>query len=871
MFSKSNDTKDGKSRRFVPGLTPRSIIACVLGMLLAGIYTQLTVILLSESWFIAEAALPVPAMIVLIFMVLVVGVLAATFKFRLLTRAEMVCVAFAMMMAVPMMTQGFWHRFLGITSAPLRNSSFDFIDAYNDNLWPHGPNLVGADFKAASETASRGEPGAGIILDGSVEWQEIEYEENRKAWLPVASNTADEQQSSISFSIPIDRSRRNSAEPGNPHLVTVLARTDGVERDSEVFCRVYSDGGTVPSTLFTERTANKKTYLHKTGFVRIGAYGKELSSSCNSNIIVQFGLSGRGSVAFADPKVMSVAALEGAFRGRQVIGESEWLAMTPENRPAGAIVKPDNMFSLAGLSYILKGYIPLREWARPALVWASYILLLCGAFFAVNVIMRRKWADGERYPMPNSKIPMGIIGAQDEDPTAPFPSVWRNRYLWAGFIFALAIAGFKGWHAFNPRIPDITVDFFLGDYVTNPSWGGMFDVDMVLSLFIVSIAVFFELNVLISVVLGYWVCRFIFPLGYLTDIKVIPGFPWRDEQTIGAYIGYFLIVLIFSRRHIWAVIKAAWRGTPREEGEVLSSRMAVALLVLCHIGVLIWAKVTGATSGSMLLMFAFLVMVGFIAAKIRAECGSPFGYFTPYNSMLFVSLCGGMTIFGAEGMLVALILSGFLTVTVFYLIPGMQFEMVQIGKRMRLRPRDIAGTCLLGILGGLFIGGWVFLSNAYSLGGDNVRFQWGFNGLNWFFNSYRATLNGTTAQWLREGAGAASSGGSDWGSGMMLYGGIVTVILATLRQFFSGFWFHPIGFLLGSTHLNDGANWGSLLVAWAIRYTVLKVGGAPAVTKKLQPFFLGSFAGCVVSIFIFTVINTISVSSGSSHFYYGIP
>ena len=106
---------------------------------------------------------------------------------------------------------------------------------------------------------------------------------------------------------------------------------------------------------------------------------------------------------------------------------------------------------------------------------------------------------------------------------------------------------------------------------------------------------------------------------------------------------------------------------------------------------------------------------------------------------------------------------------------------------------------------------------------------------------------------------------------MMVYGGVVTMALALFRQFFSGFWFHPIGFLLGATHLNDGANWGSLLFAWAIRFTVLKVGGATAVTGKLQPFFLGAFMGCVANIALFTVINAIAVSSGSSHFYYGIP
>lgn len=857
-----------KTSHPVRGLTLRAVAASLLGMLLAGIYTQVSAVLLAESYLIAEAALPVPAMIVLVFLVLVAGAFAAAFKFRLLTRPELVCVAFAMMMAVPMMTQGFWHRFLGITAAPLRTASFDYLDAYHDNLWPHGPNLVAGALDAA-DAPTRG--GVRLSTQGGVVWEEIEWESGRVARLPVIENATDADSGALAFEIPVDRSRGGAPEPGNPHLVTVLTRAEGLERDSEIFCRVYADGSPVPSTLFTDRSPSKKTYLHQTGFVRIGAYGKVLAANASSNLVVQFGLAGRGRVAFADPKVMSVAALEGAFRGREAMTESEYNALPPAERPAGVAVRPDRMLSLRGLAYRLGGYIPLREWARPALVWSAYLFLLCGAFFAVNAIMRRKWADGDRYPMPNAKIPLGIIGAEDDDASAPFASVWRNRFLWAGFVFAMIVGGLKGWHAFNPRVPDPSVVIKLGDYVADPAWGGMFDASLVLSLFIISIAVFFELNVLLSIVVGYWACRLVYPAGYLADFKVNAGFPWRDEQTIGAYIGYALIVLVLSRRHFAEVLKGAWKGLPRAEGEVLSSRAAVALLAFCHVGVMAWARLAGAGSGSMLLMFAFLVMVGFVAAKIRAECGTPFGYFTPYNSMLFVTLCGGMAVFGTGGQLVSLILSGFLTVTVFYLIPGMQFEMVQIGKRMRLRPWDVAGTCLLGLFGGLFIGGWVFLSNAYSIGGDNVRFQWAFNGLNWFMNSYRAELNETTAAWLRGGGAEPAGGASAWGVGMMVYGGVATMALAILRQFFSGFWFHPVGFLLGATNLNEGANWGSLLVAWAIRYAVLKVGGATAVTKKLQPFFLGAFMGCVASIAMFTVVNAIAVSNGSTNFYSGIP
>ena len=866
--SRKNQSVNAPRSTRVPGLTPRAIVATVLSMLLAGIYTQITSVLLAESYLISESAIPIPAIVVLLGFVLFTGVFAAVFKFRLLTRAELVCVAFATMMAVPMMTQGFWLRFLGITSAPLRNASFDYIDAFSDNLWPHGPNLLDDALDAADAPTRRG---VATSTEGHVAWEAIEWESDRVARLPVIDNAADADSGAIIFNIPVDRSRGGAPETGNPHLVTILARAEGLERDSEIFCRVQADGNPVENTLFTDRSPSKKTYLHQTGFVRIGAYGKVLAPSCASNLVVRFGLSGRGRVAFADPKIMSVAALEGAFRGRQSMAASEYYALPPAERPAGVAIRPDRMFSLRGLTYRLGGYIPLREWIRPALVWSAYLFLLCGAFFAVNAIMRRKWADGDRYPMPNAKIPLGIIGAEDEDASSPFGAVWRNRFFWAGLVFAFILGGLKGWNAFNPRIPDPSVVINLGEYITDPSWGGMFSVSLELSLFIVAIAVFFELNVLLSIVAGYWVCRLVYPVGYLTDIKVNPGFPWPDEQIIGAYFGYVIIVLILSRRHLAEVVKAAWKGLPRADGEVLSSRAAVALLVFCHVGVMAWARMAGASSGSMLLMFAFLVMVGFVAAKFRAECGSPFGYFTPYNSMRFVALCGGMTVIGTGGMLVSLILAGFLTVTVFYLIPGMQFEMVQIGKRMRLRPRDVAGTCQLGLIGGLFVGGWVFLSSAYSVGGDNVRFQWAFNGLNWFMDKYRAELNETTAAWLRGGGAEPAGGVSPWGVGMMVYGGVVTMALALLRQFFSGFWFHPIGFMLGATHLNDGANWGSLLVAWAIRFTVLKVGGATAVTGKLQPFFLGAFVGCVASIAMFTVINAFAMANGSSHFYYGIP
>jgi hypothetical protein len=199
----------------------------------------------------------------------------------------------------------------------------------------------------------------------------------------------------------------------------------------------------------------------------------------------------------------------------------------------------------------------------------------------------------------------------------------------------------------------------------------------------------------------------------------------------------------------------------------------------------------------------------------------------------------------------------------------MQFEFIETGRRMKINPRHIALTCLIGVLGGLLVGGWAFLSHGYADGSDNIRGSLLYSGFGWFANSFRGPLASATNDWLNTGSSPLAS--SPWEARSMMLGGGVTAVLTVLRHYVSGFWFHPVGFMIGFTFQNDGANWGTLLVAWAIRYTVLKVGGARAVRTKLQPFFIGAFVGCVLAVGIFTAINGHSVAQGSPNFYNSIP
>ena len=860
MFGKSRG-KDG----YAPGITPRSIAAMVFCILMASAYTNYSCTFLAEHYQIVEAAIPFPAILAILFASLFTGLMALLTKRRLLTRPEFVCVAFATMISAPMMAEGFWQRFFGIITAPPHAQSFDYIDVYDDSLWPHGRNLLDGAFEDDYEGAVSAGRKEGAATN--VTWSVVEYEEGESARCPTIANESAADETWLAYSFPVEPDDSSSAVPSHPHLFSVLGYIDDAEAESEVFCRAYADDNPVPETLLVSNLKPKRTLVHRKGFVRMGVYGVIPSRVCVSNLVVQIGYRGRGRVTFADPKLFSVYAVESCYRGRKMIDEKDWLSLPEAERPAGAVVRPSNLWSLRGLAFFVRGYIPLRDWARPAAIWSAFVLLLLGALFCVNVIMRRKWAESERYPMPNARIPLAIVGADDGE-ESPWASMWKNRFVWAGLLFGLAFGLLKGWHCYNPRVPDLTVDIPLGDYIKNPVFGAMFHVGFRFLLVICCIAVFFELNVLLSMVVGFWICRLIYFVGHVTGIDVNSGFPWRDQTAVGAYLGYFLVVLALSGRYLLGVLKDALHNRGRESGEVLSPRAAVVGLLLAHVGAAAWAAATNSPPLAVLTFFAFLAALGFVSAKFRAECGSPYGYFTPHSCLSFVMVVGGIPVFGEKGVFIALLLSGCFTVTTFYLIPGMQFELIETGHRLKINPRHIAITCLIGVLGGLFIGGWGFLTHGYADGGDNIRGAWLYNSWAWFTNSFRNPLAQATNAWL-DGSEAAAA--SPWNARMMVFGGAAMAVLALLRQFFSGFWFHPIGFLLGWTNINNGAPWGTLLVAWAIRYAVLKIGGAKAVRSKLLPFFAGAFVGCLLSIAVFTAVNTRADLSGNPNFGIFIP
>ncbi|NQU43336.1 hypothetical protein HQ520_08620 [bacterium] len=834
----------------VPGFTLRSVTIGVFLMLVTATFVMFAEIVGSPASTttdlvlpsLAGTALPLPAMMILVpFLLLVAGVFAAM-RFRLLTKAEMVCVLFMMLLSAPIMSAGFWRLMLTATATIPRTGDFEKLDAFSDNLWPHGPNLL-------EEALVNAE---GTRISGNVSWQELKSDSGEMLEAPVVQNRDPREVSSLRIRVPLRENGSPWLKQAEPHMLNVLARAQDMGPTAKYFIRIYYDNSQVfADEPVTANSLASRNYLHPQGFVRIGTYGLQIPTTVRDYVDLEFGLSGVGRVEFLDPQLMNVSTLESAYRGRRVVTQAVYDSL-PEAERFGLVVKPGNMLSLEGLKYLLKGYIPVRDWAGPVGIWAAFIVLLLTATFATASIMRRQWIQSERYPLPMAQIPNLILGVDSPGDSPSLPPVWRNRAMWIGFGVALFWVLMKGWSSFNPDVPNMNLSVALKPYFNDPSWGKMWEVTFSVSAIFLALALFMELNVLMSLVVGFFIYRAQFWFGEANGLAVDTTYPYREHQQMFAYIMYALLILIFTRKYLWRVAIHAIKGdTPA--GEAISYRAAFLALIGSFAAICFWALWAGLPTIPILVLFLILVSIGFVAAKLRAECGAPYAYYYPMTAMVIVPLLGGMAFFQPKGVVFLVLVSLLIVQRLFFLVPGLQIEFIEFGHRLRIKSSHIVLACLLGVLGGIFIGGWAYLSNCHSVGAENFESKDMTYDIRNKFPEYNKALSRATREYVT-GEGEAEAGGGN----RQIYAGVYaaggTLITAVLRQMFAGFWFHPAGFIFGPTDFL-GSVWGSLLAAWFIRMLVLRMGGAVTVRNRLLPFAVGVFLGGILGQIIFALIN----------------
>jgi hypothetical protein len=798
-----------------------------------------------------------------------------------LVPAELVVIYTALVLAAPLMTQGLWGRLCGLLAAVPHNQDFKSYESLPPMLWPHGRNVV------PNSRFTKGMEGFEHTGGGRLSWKLVDRQAKGRWNTPVLSNDGQEDaRSSLACSLDrYDRTGRELLVPGERFLVSALVRTEGFQKGSFYFVEMAADSGP-PRSLLLSSTETHPTFANPDGFRRIGVSPVLIPTELREKLTVRIGLSGPGTLELQDVQFLNVEAIEGLYAGRRMIRESR-LADLPANQRDFTVVRPDNLFTLRGLKYLVTGYIPLGQWVMPAAAWTLLIVALFMGLIGLNTLMRKQWADHERFSFPMTILPRNLFAEADDGHGGKSYPIWRNRIMWIGFAVTLPLVLLKGLKFYNPAVPALVVKFgSFSDYVTSPvlkaylenvGFGG--NIGLGISFCVLAIALLVETDILFTLWASFFLFQFWNMFGKLFNWSRFPGYPWSFQQSMGAFIAYAGVALLVARRHLREVfVRIIGRSIPDEPlpaAENTTTYRVALLMIVAAIGILAawgaWTRMGVATS---LLFFGYLLIIGFAASKIRAECGAPFAYLTPYFGMQFVAAVGGFAVFGSTGMLVATIVSGFATTSCFLLTGPVQVEMMELGRQFDVRLRDVHAGLWLGLLGGLFLGGFVVLCWAYGFGANSLNYYWPYE-QNWFFTSFRigevnadrAFANGTLFTTAETRPLDVVHNLDAKGLGI---GALITVILAVLRSKFMWFPFHPIGYVLAATFFMKGL-WPLALLAWLVRMIVFRIGGAQVIRKGLVPFCVGMFLASIASVVFFSIVSVVLQGRGIMNTYNGLP
>jgi hypothetical protein len=844
-------------------LTFRSLVVCLVSLVLMAVWIEYEELYNTYGGPLAENSPPNAAVGVILVVLCLSALLYAIRRPLRLTTPELVVVYSSLVLAAPLMTQGLWHRLIGLVSAIPHYADFKSYESLPPMLWPHGPNLV---------PDGCFEQGLGAWSSEGVEigWEKLDWQD-RKWRVPTLSSinkTGGDMR--LIYKVPAA-----SVVPGEKFLFTCLVKATGFVGESTYSVLLQADdAGPVQILAGTDTT--RPSFSLPSGFQRVGASPVVIPSGLTNRLSLMIVMRGEGSLAVHDVQFFNVEAVEGLYSGRHVVSEKTLASLGPHERDFTQI-RPEHLVSPAGLRYILTGGIPWRQWAQPMLVWGWLVGALFIGFLGFNILMRKQWVEFERFTFPLTILPKQLLHQENGRFT-----ILRSRVMWAGVAVVFPLVIWKGLCFYYPMLPAISLgQGSLSDYVSNPvvkaflsevTLGSMVPG---ISFCILAVALLIETDVLLSLWLTFIVFQLWRAFGQAFNFTRYPGYPWEHQQTMGGFIAFALLALFVARHHLGRVCGLVLgRGNASERREAWAYRGAILLVTASLMAIAGWSIWTHMGLAAGLIFFSYMLVCGFAASKIRAEMGAPWPYLTPYYGMQFVAAMGGFAVFSSTGMLVATIAAGFMCTVCFLMMAPVQIEMMELGRHFQVRPRDIGSGLTLGLVGGLVIGGFVVLCWAYGFGVNNLKTTSPYE-QNWYFSQFRTgMLNADRA--MEAGTAALNPDVQPLNiihnpdaKGLAIGAG-VTLALAGLRSVFTWFPLHPLGYVLAATFFMKGM-WLYMFLAWCIRMLMLRLGGARTIRDGLMPFCVGMFLAAVVSIVVFDGVGILLRLKGVVEVYSGIP
>jgi len=524
-----------------------------------------------------------------------------------------------------------------------------------------------------------------------------------------------------------------------------------------------------------------------------------------------------------------------------MLGESTWFA-TKENRwqdlfgrylPNWLVVKDESALSGfygGGATLYLRSHI--LPWLTPVAVWTGFAIVLFVTMLAINVLLRKQWTERERLSYPIAQIPIEI--------TDPRLIIWRSRLFWVAFGAALAIDTLNGFAFLFPALPSLPTHARWFNFSSWPlSATGGFTVAFY--PFAIGLGYLLPVDLLFSSWFFYWFWKGQYLLTAVLGYGDRPNFPYVIEQSSGGYIGICLFALYTARHHLAEVARTAFgRHVDGADKELFSYRVAVIVVVLGAGLLTVFAALLGLPVWAAVLFFAAYFAISTAVARMRAEFGPPahdLHYGGPDSLMPLVF---GTSAFGPRGLT-------FMSLTwwinrAFRSHPmPQQMEGMRIGERLGMSGRRVLIAIMLACVIGIIASFWSLIAAGYHYGYATPN-------MGVAAHVFGREPYDRLASWL------STPSQPDLGATIAVGAGVAfSLALLILRTTFIWWPLHPVGYAVSSSW-SMNLLWMPMLIAWAIKLTILRYGGLRLYRQGL-PFFLGLILGEYVAGGIWSLIG----------------
>ncbi len=499
--------------------------------------------------------------------------------------------------------------------------------------------------------------------------------------------------------------------------------------------------------------------------------------------------------------------------------------------------------------------LPWRPWIIPTLSWLTLILLTYAAFLAMSAFLQHLWADHELLSFPLVQLPLEMISGEGSHEFV------RDRMMWLGFSVPLVLFGLNGLHQIYPQVPQLPVSVNLNQYMTGRPWS---DLGYLTMFFSVAATGFFYLlpgEVLFSLWAFFLLARAqeivasSFGANPLASphagVKLFVGY-----QTAGAYFGLVGYMAYTSWPRLKVMLARARTASgighqtcqdPRSrhapaEQPLLPYRTALVVLGLAFGGILVFCGAAGMSAWVAVVEFGiYLFVQAVVMARSTAEAGMPMteGSFTPFDVLgafmnkravgprNLVALAFTNCFFSRD--LRGMVLTGFL-------------DGQKMADQTRLTRRSLLSVFIVALVISILLAGAIHLYLPYQRGAVTMYYYVYQSIPTQFWNEHFPLMTGQDS--------------FTWQAPFWMAVGIIaTIALSLLRRAFVWWPLGGLGYALSASWTTT-VFWFPMLVAWVIKWVIMRYGGIGAY-RKARPIFLGLIFGEFTMAVFWTLVSCI--------------